>query len=88
MKTQKVTVQCEYGLHMRVAADVVNLVRKHDVTVHLACGNCKIANACSIMELITLGAGKGEEIQITAEGLDEESVTAQLSQMFEQGDGI
>jgi len=88
MKKQSVTVRCENGLHMRVAAGVVNLVSKHAAAVHLACGDCKKANACSILELITLGVEKGAKIEITAEGRDEEIVTEQLSQMFEQGDGI
>jgi len=73
---------------MRIAADVVNIVRKHEATVHFACGKCNRANACSILELITLGAAKGAEIKIIAEGQDEKVVTEKLINMFDQGEGI
>ena len=88
MKTANATIRCENGLHMRVAADVVRLVREHDATVQVSCDGCKHANACSVLELLTLAAGKGQQVIITAEGQDENLVTEQLAHMFEQGDGI
>ena len=40
------------------------------------------------MELILLGAGQGTEIQITAEGGDEEAVLDSLTEIFSDGAGI
>ena len=88
MQTRKMTISCENGLHLRVAAEVVKSVKEHNSTVHLLCKGCPNANACSILELIQLGAGKGTEIQITAEGGDEYSVLNSLMEIFSDGAGI
>ena len=88
MQTRNLTVSCENGLHLRVAAEVVKSVKKHSSTVHVRCKDCPKANACSIMELILLGAEKGTEIQITAQGGDEDAVLDSLSEIFSDGAGI
>ena len=73
---------------MRVAAEVVKSVKEHNSTVHVRCRDCPNANACSIMELILLGAEQGTEIQITADGDDEEAVLISLTEIFNDGSGI
>jgi phosphotransferase system HPr (HPr) family protein len=88
MQTRTLTVTCENGLHLRVAAEVVKRVQIHNGTVHVRCNGCPKVNACSIMELILLGAGQGTEIQITAEGGDEEAVLDSLTEIFSDGAGI
>ena len=88
MQTRNLTVSCENGLHLRVAAEVVKSVNKHSSTVHVLCKDCPKVNACSIMELILLGAGKGTEIQITAQGGDEDAVLDSLTEIFSDGSGI
>jgi phosphotransferase system HPr (HPr) family protein len=88
MKTGNAVVKCEHGLHLRVAADMVKIVNAHQSTVHIVCANCKEADACSIMQLLTLGATVGTKVKIIAEGLDEDMVTAKLKDLFEQGGGI
>ena len=40
------------------------------------------------MELILLGAEQGTEIQITADGDDEEAVLISLTEIFNDGSGI
>ena len=88
MKTRKMTISCEHGLHLRVAAEVVKSVKKHSSMVHVRCKDCPNANACSILELIQLGAGKGTEIQITADGGNEDAVLNSLTEIFSDGAGI
>ncbi len=88
MKTLNLTICCENGMHLRVAAEVVKRVREHSATVHVLCKGCPNANACSILELIQLGAGKGTEIQITADGNDEDAVLNSLMEIFSDGSGI
>jgi phosphocarrier protein HPr len=88
MISRTVVVRCEHGLHGRVAASVVKLAHSHDSVVQIRCKGCPHANACSIIELLTLGAGIGTRLQVVADGTDEEAVVNAIADVFEQGDGI
>ena len=89
MQTQDMVVQCEQGLRLRVATRVVDVARSHrTTTVFLSCGNCRKANACSILELLTLEAAQGTRLEVVAEGPDEAIVLKTLTEIFEQGAGI
>ena len=88
MKSRQLTVQCEGGLHLRVAARVVKEVQKRQSTVHVQCQGCPRANACSILELLQLSAVRGSELEVTADGPDEEATLAALNEVFEGGSGI
>ena len=88
MKSQTVIVRCEHGLHARVAARVARLAQNHESTVHIRCDGCPRANACSILELMRLGAGVGTHLQLVAEGPDEDAVVNALTGVFRDGDGI
>jgi len=88
MKTRTVVIKCEHGLHLRVAARVMDVVRNHDSSAHLVCDGCRRADACSILQLVALGAAKGESLDVVVEGPDEETVAAQLADVFEAGAGI
>lgn len=88
MKSRIVTLQCEHGLHLRVAAQVVEATRNLDASVLLRCRDCAKANACSILQLLTLGAEQGMDIEIEADGADEEAALHAVADVFEQGGGI
>ncbi len=88
MTSSHMVVRCEHGLHARVAAQVVNVVRDHESEVFVRCGNCPKASACSILALITLGASEGTHIEIIAEGPDEAAVIKALEGVFEGGGGV
>jgi phosphotransferase system HPr (HPr) family protein len=88
VKTNHVTIQCENGLHARVAAQVVNIAQGHESDVHIQCDGCPRANACSILELLMLGAGKGTRLELIVDGSDEKVVMKKLSEVFDQGGGI
>ena len=88
MKTRQLIVQCEGGLHLRVAAQIVKEMQHHESTVHLRCEGCPRANACSIFELLKLGASKGTPLQIVAEGPDEDATLRALAEVFGEGAGI
>ena len=88
MKTRQLIVQCEGGLHLRVAAQIVKEMQQHLSTVHLQCAGCPRANACSIFELLKLGASKGTPIEIVAEGIDEDATLRALVEVFGEGAGI
>jgi len=88
MKTREWTIQCEGGLHLRVAAQVVKQVNEHHSSVHIRCKGCPHANACSIFELLKLGAAKGTTLEMVAEGPDEEATLQALTEVFDEGSGI
>lgn len=88
MKTRQLIVQCEGGLHLRVAAQIVRKARQHKSAVHLHCAGCPRANACSIMELLKLGAAKGTPVEVVADGPDEDAALQALSELFAEGAGI
>ena len=88
MKTRQLIVQCEGGLHLRVAAQIVKAMQQHLSTVHVQCAGCPRANACSIFELLKLGASKGTPLEIVAEGPDEDATLRALAEVFGEGAGI
>ena len=75
-------------MHLRVAAAVVKVAQNHDSDVTVKCNGCPGANACSILELISLGASCGTHIEVIANGSDENAVIEALVEVFEQGSGI
>jgi phosphotransferase system HPr (HPr) family protein len=79
MKKSQVILQCEGGLHLRVAARIVNEVQHRQSTVHVRCEGCPWANGCSIFELLKLGAEQGTPLEVTVEGADEEATLQALS---------
>ena len=87
MKIKTVTVQCEVGLHLRIAVEVANIVKKWGGAVHILCkeGKCRArrVNACSAMELLLLGAAAGTLLKIIAEGPNEGSVLRDLAALIE-----
>ena len=88
MKTRQLIVQCEGGLHLRVAARIVKEMKNHRSAVHFQCEGCPRANACSIFELLKLGATRGTALVIVAEGPDEEVALRAVAGHFDAGAGI
>jgi len=60
----------EQGLHARSASMFVKTAYKFQSTISIVHAN-RVANAKSIINVISLGITKGEEIKIIAEGTDE-----------------
>ncbi len=71
MVTKTVTVQSETGLHARPASQLVALLRAYHCEIRLINGSV-IANAKSMINLLTLGAKKGVELTVECEGEKEE----------------
>jgi phosphocarrier protein len=85
MKSQKTTLRCKEGLHLRVASQVAKIAQKSGGIVKIRCKkDSAFANACSVLELLTLGATLGSPIEIIAEGPDEDTVLAALVNVFQQ----
>jgi phosphotransferase system HPr (HPr) family protein len=88
MKSKEVVIENENGLHLRVAAAIVESSRKYKSRVVLTCENCPKAEACSIMQLLLLNGNRGKTLTIKSEGPDEERALEEISSFFCGGSGI
>ena len=92
METRDVTIENAFGVHLRVATEIVAIATKHDATVHLTCGKCRrkcrTADGCSVLELLLLDAGHGAKVRLQVEGPDEKIVADRLCLLFADGGGI
>ena len=84
MYLRNVLVQNRTGLHVRTAAEFVAEAKKYQskITIRLASEEDAI-NAKSIMLLLSIGVGQGDEIVITASGEDETEAVDALVALVE-----
>lgn len=86
MVEARLSLTNEVGLHARPAAMLVKCAARFKCQVTVAAGNKK-ANGKSIMSILSLGAIKGDELLITAEGSDETACIEELSRLITAGFG-
>jgi phosphotransferase system HPr (HPr) family protein len=79
-------VNHEVGLHARPASVFVQTASKFSSDISVAHGD-RTANAKSILTVLTLGAHKGAEITITAEGEDADEALAALEELVNSNFG-
>ena len=88
MLNGNVTIINRLGLHARAAAQLVRLASGFQSKIKLTrTDNSVIADAKSILSVLTLAASKGIELQIEIEGEDEESAFRAVQEMFMNGFG-
>ena len=85
MLTKSVEIKLPRGLEARPVAELVQLARKYESTVHIEAQTKKV-NAKSIMGMMTLNLTSGEEVTVIAEGSDEVSAVADM-ESFLLGNG-
>ncbi len=79
MTVKKMTIEAANGLHARPAGELVKLAKSFPGTaVTIATASRKV-NASSILSLMALALKKGTEIEIAAEGPDEERAVEEIS---------
>ena len=71
MKKERVTVKNETGLHARPASELVKLASKFKSNINIVSGE-KMANAKSILAIMSLGVKVNTEIEIQCDGEDED----------------
>ncbi|MCH3987103.1 MAG: HPr family phosphocarrier protein [Lachnospiraceae bacterium] len=71
MVRRQVEIDCRSGLHLRPATAMCTEAQKYESVIRLAYGE-KTANAKSVLSVLACGVGNGAEVEITAEGPDEE----------------
>jgi len=86
MKQNKVTITNETGLHARPANQFVQTASQFDSSISIVKGENQV-DAKSILGILTLGASKGVEIVLKAEGTDEDMAIQVLSDLVESGLG-
>ena len=72
-----IIIKNETGLHARPAANLVNEAAKYPCDLRIRKGT-KEVNLKSMLGLLSLGAGKGDEVTIIAEGQNEKETIEKL----------
>ncbi|NPV71871.1 MAG: PTS-dependent dihydroxyacetone kinase phosphotransferase subunit DhaM [Firmicutes bacterium] len=83
------TLRNRYGLHARPAAEFVRTASSFEsaVFVRNLSKSGSVANAKSIIEVLTLGAESGHTIEVWAEGRDQAAALEALRDVVESGAG-
>lgn len=79
MTTKNITVQIKSGLEARPVAVLVQVASQYESKIYVESGSKKF-NAKSIMGMMTLGLNEGEEIIVSAEGVDEVEAVNDIEQ--------
>ncbi len=89
MQTTRITVTHSAGLHARPAAQFVQAASKYEseVTVANITRESAAVNAKSILLVLTLGVQQGHEIEIIANGADEQAVITALQDLVDSNFG-
>ena len=88
MVIKRTTIINKTGLHARTASKFTREANQYnsDITV-VNCETGKEGNAKSIINVIAMGLAKGIEVEIRAEGDDEQIAVDQLIELIESGFG-
>ncbi|MBT9778756.1 HPr family phosphocarrier protein [Clostridium sp. MCC353] len=77
MVKKTITIELASGLEARPVAMLVQVSSQYDSTIYVESGDKRV-NAKSIMGMMTLGLAAGEEITVTAEGVDEDQAVSDI----------
>jgi phosphocarrier protein len=83
MTEKKITIKNRAGIHARPAAMLVQTANQFASNIYFEKDSERI-NGKSIMGIITLGATYDSELNIIAEGADEEEAVSALSDLFDR----
>lgn len=75
------TVSNQLGLHVRAAAMVVRTITPFACKVSIRAGE-NVADARSVLDLLTLSASKGTKIVVEADGDDAEAAVSVLGDLI------
>ena len=78
-----VTINNEQGLHLRPAELFARLANKFESNVSLVKDTDRV-DGKSIINIVTLGAAKGTQLRIEADGADAEQAIAALAELVEK----
>lgn len=81
MRNANIIINSKPGLHLRIAGRLCEHARQSQSKIIVRKGD-RIADGRSILELLMLDAPEGSELEISAEGQDEDVVIAEISRIF------
>lgn len=81
MKTEKIILKNETGLHARPASELVKVASKFKSNVNFVIDGKQI-NAKSVLALMAAGVKTNTEIEIICDGEDEEIALLEIIQRF------
>ena len=84
MPTKTVTVASSVGLHARPASLFAQAAAKVGVPVTLTSAAGKSVNAASILGVLSLGIGHGEQVTLAAEGEGADAAVEELATLLEK----
>lgn len=84
MTKKTITIGLASGLEARPVAMLVQIASQYESLIYVENQNARV-NAKSIMGMMTLGMGSGEEITITADGTDEEKAMTEIEKYLVGG---
>ena len=87
MISREIEIRAPHGLHLRVAAKIVQANKDSKVKV-IFTKDGQTADASSILELLLLGAEERSTIQVTVVGDDEQKAIENVSEILIDGAGI
>jgi phosphocarrier protein HPr len=82
MIKSNITISNKLGLHARASAKLTKMAGGFKSDLHLS-RNSRRVNAKSIMGVMMLAAGMGSEIEIEADGTDENEAMAALRSLID-----
>ena len=82
MIKSSITISNKLGLHARASAKLTKLAGGYACDIHLS-RNGRRVNAKSIMGVMMLAAGLGTEVDIEAEGADEQDAMGALRALID-----
>jgi phosphocarrier protein HPr len=85
MKTTRVTVRFQHGLHARPAAKLAKLLQRFRARVLFRLGS-HVANAGSFLSILLLSATVNTQLEIQATGEDEEAAIRAAEAFFQSDD--
>ena len=77
MVTKSMTVELAQGAETRPVAFLVQVASQFESSIYIEYDNKRI-NAKSIMGMMTLSVGNGDEVVVVAEGVDEEAAAKEI----------
>ena len=85
MVETQLTVRSEQGLHGRPADMLVRAANKYDceITMLNLTTSSDCVNAKSLLKVLSLGVFRGHEVQIRAEGIDEEQAILSITELVQ-----
>lgn len=83
-KKKNYIIKCEDGLHARPASELVQMAQRYNCSITITCPKENMyADAKSILGVLSLGADKGTNIILEADGDDAEQALFEIIELLD-----